>query len=210
MSLDINNLIAEFAEEFGSGGYSFVMDEEDMSMDVLESPSDDIAAALVSGRSAYDKQKATLQTYLDSLPYECESIDVMQDKLEFIVGKLIICAESKNWLALTSWDAMMQWYAGILSIISNLLTSIFSWLQMRYPIATATRAKLVRFYYELCLLPGLEVRIIRSWADMLRRILGSRTVKRKLEATDLQLPWKPLWDVLYKELFPKNRLAEFK
>lgn len=81
---------------------------------------------------------------------------------------------------------------------------------MRYPMATSTRAKLVRFYYELCLLPGIEVRIIRSWADMLYRILGSKTVKRKLEATDLQLPWKPLWDVLYKELFPKGRLAEYK
>jgi proteasome activator subunit 4 len=45
---------------------------------------------------------------------------------------------------------------------------------------------------------------------MLYRILGSKTVKHKLEATDLQLPWKPLWDVLYKELFPKNRLAELK
>ncbi|KAG1755009.1 uncharacterized protein EDB91DRAFT_1096702 [Suillus paluster] len=168
------------------------MDEEDTSVDFLESPSDDIAAALVSDRSAYEKEKATLQTYLDSLPYECESIDVMQAKLEHIVGKLIICAESKNWLVLTTWDAILQ-----------------CWLQMRYPMMTSIRAKLVRFYYELCLLPGIEVRIIRSWADMLYRLLGSKTVKRKLEATDLQLPWKPLWDVLYKELFPKNRLAEF-
>jgi proteasome activator subunit 4 len=209
MSLDINNLIAEFAEEFGSGGFSVVMDEEDMHVDVLESPSDDIAAALVSGRSAYEKQKATLQTYIDSLPYECESIDAMQDKLEYIVGKLIVCAEAKNWLALTSWDAMLQWYASVFPIL-KLLTIISSWLQMRYPMATATRAKLVRFYYELCLLPGIEVRIIRSWADMLYRILGSKSVKRKLEATDIQLPWKPLWEVLYKELFPKHRLAEFK
>lgn len=209
MSLDINNLIAEFAEEFGSGGFSVVMDEEDMHVDVLESPSDDIAAALVSGRSAYEKQKATLQTYIDSLPYECESIDAMQDKLEYIVGKLIVCAEAKNWLALTSWDAMLQWYASVFPIL-KLLTIIYSWLQMRYPMATTTRAKLVRFYYELCLLPGIEVRIIRSWADMLYRILGSKSVKRKLEATDIQLPWKPLWEVLYKELFPKHRLAEFK
>ncbi|KAG2149717.1 armadillo-type protein [Suillus cothurnatus] len=192
MSLDISSLISEFAEEFSSGGISVVMDEEDTSVDVLESPSDDIAAELVSDRSAYEKQKATLQTYLDSLPYECESIDVMQAKLEYIVGKLIVCAKSKNWLVLTTWDAILQ-----------------CWLQMRYPMTTSTRATLVRFYYELCLLPGIEVRFIRSWADMLYRLLGSKTVKRKLESTDLQLPWKPLWDVLYKELFPKSRLAEF-
>lgn len=193
MSLDISDLIAEFAEEISSGGFSISMDEElDTAVDVLESPSDDIAAEFVSDRSAYEKQKATLQTYLDSLPYECESIDVMQAKLEYIVGKLIVCAKSKNWLVLTTWDAILQ-----------------CWLQMRYPMTTSTRAALVRFYYELCLLPGIEVRVIRSWADMLYRLLGSKTVKRKLEATDLQLPWKPLWDLLYKELFPKGRLAEF-
>ncbi|KAG2062138.1 hypothetical protein BDR06DRAFT_978583 [Suillus hirtellus] len=170
MSLDISGLISEFAEQFSSAGFSVYMDEED----------------------TYEKQKATLQTYIDSLPYECESIDVMQAKLEYIVGKLIVCAKSKNWLVLTTWDAILQ-----------------CWLQMRYPMTTSTRAALVRFYYELCLLPGIEVRVIRSWADMLYRLLGSKTVKRKLEATDLQLPWKPLWDVLYKELFPKSRLAEF-
>jgi proteasome activator subunit 4 len=208
MSLDISSLIAEFAEEFSSGGFSVSMDEEDTSVDVLESPSDDIAAEFVSDRSAYEKQKATLQTYLDSLPYECESIDVMQAKLEYIVGKLIVCAKSKNWLVLTTWDAILQWYVIILPN-TKLLTPAFSWLQMRYPMTTSTRATLVRFYYELCLLPGIEVRVIRSWADMLYRLLGSKTVKRKLEATDLQLPWKPLWDLLYKELFPKSRLAEF-
>lgn len=119
MSLDVNNLIAEFAEEFGSSGLTVIMDEEEMTVDVLESPSDDIAAALVSGRSVYDKEKATLQTYLDSLPYECESIDAMQAKLEFIVGKLIVCAESKDWLVLTSWDAMLQWYVSAMPNIRH-------------------------------------------------------------------------------------------
>jgi hypothetical protein len=84
-----------------------------------------------------------------------------------------------------------------------------SWLQMRYPMTTSTRAKLVRFYYELCLLPGLDVRVIRSWADMISRLLG-KNVKRKLESKDLQLSWRPLWRVLYKELFPKKRLGQTK
>lgn len=112
MSFSISDLIAEFAEE---SGFSISMDEEDTtSVDVLESPSDDIAAEFVTDRSAYEKQKATLQTYLDSLPYECESIDVMQAKLEYIVGKLIVCAKSKNWLVLTTWDAILQWYVIVL------------------------------------------------------------------------------------------------
>jgi proteasome activator subunit 4 len=80
---------------------------------------------------------------------------------------------------------------------------------MRYPVPKSTRAKLACMYYELCLLPGLEPRVIRSWADMLSRLLASKPdQKRKLEAKDLQLPWQPLWRALQKELWPKRRLHD--
>ena len=80
---------------------------------------------------------------------------------------------------------------------------------MRYPIPKSTRAKLARLYYELCLVPGLEPRVIRSWADMLSRLLSSKPdQRRKLEPSDLQLPWKPLWRALQKELWPKRRLHD--
>lgn len=82
---------------------------------------------------------------------------------------------------------------------------------MRYPIPKSTRAKLARLYYELCLLPGLEPRVIRSWADMLSRLLATKPdQKRKLEAKDLQLPWQSLWRALQKELWPKRRLHDAK
>lgn len=80
---------------------------------------------------------------------------------------------------------------------------------MRYPMQTTTRAKLVRLYYELTVLPGIEPRVLRGWADMLSRLLGNKPgMKRKLEATDLELPWKPLWSVLQRELWPKASLEE--
>jgi proteasome activator subunit 4 len=59
--------------------------------------------------SAFDKQRASLQTYLDSLPYQCESLDDMQAKLEHIVGMIYICAKAKNWLVLSTWDGLLQW-----------------------------------------------------------------------------------------------------
>lgn len=80
---------------------------------------------------------------------------------------------------------------------------------MRYPMAISTRAKLVRVYYELCLVPGLDVRVIRSWVDMISRLIG-KTGKRKLESSDLHLPWRSLWQLLYKEIFPKKRLGQTK
>ncbi|KAF8887975.1 hypothetical protein CPB84DRAFT_1684385 [Gymnopilus junonius] len=160
------------------------MDDDEFS--VVDSPGE------VIDPSAYDKQRASLQTYLDSLPYECESIEDMQSRLEDIVEKIYICARSKNWLVLSTWDGMLQ-----------------CWLLMRYPMEKATRAKLVHLYYELCLLPGVEPRVLRSWADMLSRLLSNKAgLKRKLEVVDLQLQWQPLWRVLQRELWPKSSLED--
>ena len=78
------------------------MDEDEFS--VVDSPGE------IIDTSAYDKQRASLQTYLDSLPYQCESIEDMQSRLEDIVEKIYICAKSKNWLILSTWDGMLQWY----------------------------------------------------------------------------------------------------
>ena len=73
----------------------------------------------------------------------------------------------------------------------------------------STRAKLVRLFYELALLPGVEPRLIRSWVDDLSRILANKgDAPRKIDPEDLQLPWKPLWRALRKELWPKKRAYE--
>jgi proteasome activator subunit 4 len=70
-----------------------------------------------------------------------------------------------------------------------------------------TRAKLVRLYYELCVVPAMEPRLIHSWADMISRLLSNKSgLRQKLEPTDLQLNWSPLWRVLMKEIWPKKRL----
>ncbi|ESK98497.1 membrane protein [Moniliophthora roreri MCA 2997] len=139
-----------------------------------------------------EKHKLALQTYLNSVPYECESNDVMQAKLEEIVGKIYVCAKTQNWLTLTTWDGMLQ-----------------CWLLMRYPMEKTVRAKLVRLYYDLCTLPGIDPRVIRSWADMVSRLIANKGgVKRKLESQDLQLPWQPLWRALKKEMWPKKRIED--
>lgn len=105
------------------------------------------------------------------------------------------------------WNAAMVCLARL--IIVPLIHISISWMLMRYPIPKTTRAKLVRVYYELCLVPGVEPRVLRSWADMLSRLLGNKPgLKRKLESSDLELPWQPLWRILQKELWPKTSLDE--
>ena len=82
------------------------MDDDDVS--VPDSPSSESGTL---SPDALERQRASLQSYLNQLPYECESPEEMQAKLEYIVGRICICAETKNWLVLTTWDGMLQWYA---------------------------------------------------------------------------------------------------
>lgn len=106
-TLDLS--LASIVAELGSGSLSIQgveMDEDDI--DVLDSPAEEVSP-LVSDQFSYEKQRANLAIYLDALPYKCESLCEMQDKLEHIIARLLICAESKNWTVLTTWDAMLQW-----------------------------------------------------------------------------------------------------
>lgn len=63
--------------------------------------------------SAMDRQLATLRTYLNHLPYECETVEQMHEQLEYIVGMITTCAKAKSWLFLTTWDGALQWYVAV-------------------------------------------------------------------------------------------------
>lgn len=179
-----------------------IMDPDDVS--VTDSP-----IAETAEEDDYEKQVAALQSYLNSVPYECETIDEMRAKLEYIVGRILVCAEAKNWLVLSTWDGLLQWRVQTVRGYGRYLISSLSWLLMRYPMPKSTRAKLVRLYYELCLLPGIEARVVRNWADMLTRLLDNKPgSRRKLEVEDLELSWRPLWRALGKELWPKRRAQD--
>ena len=88
---------------------SFVMEEDDIST-APDSPTIE-TANLSREQATIVKQRASLQTYLSSLPYNAESEEDMEARLEFILGRIIICAEAKNWLVLGTWDGVLQWCA---------------------------------------------------------------------------------------------------
>jgi proteasome activator subunit 4 len=77
------------------------MDDDDLS--VIDTPGETAEV------SVYEKQLASLQTYVNALPYDCESVEDMQDRLEDIIEKMYICVKTKNWSVLTSWDGTLQW-----------------------------------------------------------------------------------------------------
>ncbi|EIW86450.1 hypothetical protein CONPUDRAFT_78796 [Coniophora puteana RWD-64-598 SS2] len=137
-----------------------------------------------------DRQTAMFATLLDSLPYACEPAEVMRSHLEDIISRLVICAEAKDWFCLMHWEGMLG-----------------RWLMLKYPIQISTRKQLVQLFYELSLLPGIEPRITRSWVNMVSRLTSNKGIQRQLYADGFRLSWVPLWRVLKKELFPKERLT---
>ena len=71
-----------------------------------------------------EKQRAALQVYLDSVPYQCESLDQMQIKLESIIEKIIVCAHSKNWVSISHWDGLLQWFVHLATVSQSLIILI--------------------------------------------------------------------------------------
>ena len=107
MDIDVlTHTIASFLSQPSSD----IMDEDEMSV-----PDSPLESGEMSPRqpAAMDRQRQNLQTYLDALPYQCESVEEMQAHLEHIVGKIAVCVKSKNWLVLTTWDGVLQWYVAI-------------------------------------------------------------------------------------------------
>jgi proteasome activator subunit 4 len=173
----------------------------------FDSPLED--GALSSDENDLENQIESMKTDIKSVPYECESMEEMQILLEVIIGKIIVCAKSENWSVLTSWDGALQWCVVQTFLkFGMVICRFYSWLHMRYPMPKSTRAKIVRIYYEMCLIPATEPYNIRGWAEMLSRLLTPKAPKRKLDAKDLQLPWQPLWSVIKKWLWPKKRVND--
>lgn len=82
-----------------------------------------------------------------------------------------------------------------------------SWSLLKYPIPKPKRIALVKLYYELVTTPGLPSHILSVAADALNVLTRS---KKKLSIEDIRLPWKPVFDLLSKELFLSRRKFELK
>lgn len=52
------------------------------------------------------------------------------------------------------------------------------------------------------MLPGMDARLVDISANMAIALLES---KKRIDISDLQLPWRPIYAILEKELFSKQR-----
>lgn len=64
------------------------------------------------------------------------------------------------------------------------------------------RAKLAKLYFELAVLPGMDTRLVDVAATMCMTLIEH---KKRIDISDLQLPWRPLHQMLDKELCESPR-----
>ncbi len=75
---------------------------------------------------------------------------------------------------------------------------------LKYPMKKSVRIHLASMYYELAVMPGLEPSVMSTAASMAMTLLKPRKL---ISINDLRLDWRPLHDMLVKELYPKRRKA---
>jgi len=93
-TLDMSQSFDSSSEAYFYTLQTIVMEEEDIST-APDSPAME-SADLSREQTAMEKQRASLKTYISSLPYDAESEEDMHARLEFILARITICAEAKK------------------------------------------------------------------------------------------------------------------
>ncbi|SCV72468.1 BQ2448_4005 [Microbotryum intermedium] len=133
-----------------------------------------------------EKPREQQLQYQNALPYPVESWQEMDQKLELIVRRLIECVRAKDYdVGFVQWNHRLE-----------------CWTSLKYPMRRDIRAKLTKLYFELSVLPGMDARLVDIAANMTMSLLEN---KKRIDITDIQLPWRPIFAILEKELFPKQR-----
>ena len=76
------------------------------------------------------------------------------------------------------------------------------WLAMKYPMQRPTRVSLVELYYELAVSPGMDARLVENFASTVLQLVEKKSL---IDRSDVLLPWRPIYDILSREIFPKGR-----
>ena len=155
-----------------------------------------------------------LLSYPDSLPYEVERLADMDDRLDLILTRLSEAIEAKDWDV-----GFWRWHR-----------DLSRWQAMKYPMKRERRVGLLRVYFQLAgesqnfslgwsrvvdmrradlvllcscaVAPGMEARIVETCSSQVMQLTEKiKYVSRK----DITLPWRPIFDILKSELFPKGR-----
>lgn len=134
------------------------------------------------------EDRSKMLQYLEALPYPAESIEDVDAQLEHIMTRLADAVYAKDYD-----HGFIHW--------SRCLEMLFG---LRMPLKREHRVTLVKLYWTMATFDGLEVRVNELAAQICISLIEN--VKR-IDIYDVQLPWRPLFDMIDRQLFPKARKA---
>ncbi|KAF9396493.1 hypothetical protein CPC16_001175 [Podila verticillata] len=76
------------------------------------------------------------------------------------------------------------------------------YLDLKYTLPRETRVGLAKVFFELTVAPGMDSTMVEVWSMYCRRLIKKKDL---IGPKDLTLPWRPVYDILERILFPKNR-----
>lgn len=121
-----------------------------------------------------------------TLPYPVESLAEMDRRLALILTRLTEAITLRDWdVGFWRWQRELN-----------------RWLAMKYPMKRDTRVNLVKLYYELAVSPGMDARLVENFASTVLQLVEKKGL---IDRSDVLLPWRPIYDILSTEIFPKGR-----
>ncbi|KLO18849.1 hypothetical protein SCHPADRAFT_819201 [Schizopora paradoxa] len=134
-----------------------------------------------------DRSLEKLRLIAQNLPYPIESNAHMQENLDHILMRIVQCVKARNFDR-----SLMDWNEHLMR-----------WMYLKYPIPTPKRVALVKLYYEIATQPCMSRYVISNIISSLSVLTKS---KKKITISDIRLPWKPIYDILSKNLFIPRRV----
>ncbi|KAJ7102239.1 hypothetical protein B0H15DRAFT_813790 [Mycena belliarum] len=139
---------------------------------------------------APDRFLRKYREYVRNLPYGVEPEARMLEMLDFIVLRITQCGIARDYeVGFLQWDSMLSY-----------------WLMLKYPMPKDTRVRLAKIYWYMSTTPGMPNQVMATCADGFRTLTEST---KKISIGDMRLPWRPVYDILSKELFLARRQFEY-
>lgn len=122
---------------------------------VDELDAEDEEAGVVHDEDQLSLKRSLTHVYPDSLPYACETQAEFEERVAYVMGKLVDCVSLEDFdVSIFRWNQYLQCL-----------------LSLKYPLPRAWRAELARFYYELAVMPALDARLAEMAGSMCIRLL---------------------------------------
>ncbi|KAI9254007.1 hypothetical protein BY458DRAFT_521472 [Sporodiniella umbellata] len=140
----------------------------------------------MTSMSATRNEEHHTMNYSQSLPYFSSINNEAGDWLLEIQSNLVLCVEAKDYATGT-----VAW-----------IRRLTSYLDMKHTLPRQLRASIAKLMYELTVTPGMDPALIELWATTCIRLIRNRD---RLDSVDLQIEWRPIYELINETLFPKSR-----